>query len=97
MNHETLNRKPARNQQTQNPNLSGQKGEVWGGEKGWEGRIGWRGLPPLRSCEEAPSMNSGSLHTARSRTSGLRPAYTRDDGRSSFLASDQRAVAYLFL
>ena len=30
-------------------------------------RVGCGRLPPLLSCEEAPSINSGSFHTARSR------------------------------
>ena len=29
-------------------------------------------LPPLLSCEETPSINSGSLHTTRSRRMGCR-------------------------
>ena len=28
------------------------------------------GPPPLLSCDEAPSINSGSLHTARNRQDG---------------------------
>ena len=33
-------------------------------------RVEWGRHPPLLSCEEAPSINSGSLHTARNPTSG---------------------------
>ena len=32
-------------------------------------RVEWGRHPPLLSCEEAPSINSGSLHTARNRIS----------------------------
>ena len=56
---------------------------MWHGEKGWEGRVAWGGLPPLLSCEKAPSINSGSLHTACS--------------RSSFRAAGQWTDAYLSL
>ena len=47
-----------------------QKWEEWSEEKG--DRVEWGGLPPLLSCEEAPSINSGSPHTARNRFSFVR-------------------------
>ena len=41
-----------------------------GSGEGGKERVECGRLPPLLSCEEAPSINSGSFHTARSRENG---------------------------
>ena len=42
---------------------------MWGEEKEREERVEWRRPPPFLSCEEAPSINSGSRHTAHNQYS----------------------------